>query len=87
MLYCTLCRGQSRLLSHCFAIDFFAGEKRTFLNGKTKSEMTGMPIRVQPYGGYSDAVVVEVSGRGYYTGEASYWMEEGDPRGNGFLIR
>ena len=46
-----------------------------------------MPIRVEPYGCYSDAVVVEVSGHGYYTGEASYWMEEDDPKGKGFLIR
>ena len=63
-----------------------AGEKRTFKNGKTGSVMTGVPIRVEPYGCYSDAVVVEVSGRGYYTGEASFRTEEGDPVANGFLI-
>lgn len=63
-----------------------AGEKRTFMNGKTGSIMTGMPIRVEPYGCYTNAVVVEVSGCGYYTGEASYWMEEGDPKARGFRI-
>ncbi len=48
--------------------------------------MTGMPVRVEKYGCYDNAVVVEVSGRGYYTGEASFKMEEGDPRATGFLI-
>ena len=62
------------------------GEKRTFMNGKTGSTMTAKPVKVQPYGCYSNAVVVEVSGCGYYTGEASYWMEEEDPKAKGFLI-
>ena len=65
----------------------YAGEKRTFVNGKTRSEMTAMPVRVEPYGCYGNAVVVEVSGHGYYTGEASYWMEEDDPMARGFLIK
>ena len=30
--------------------------------------------------------MVEVSGCGYYTGEASFWMEEEDPKARGFLI-
>lgn len=48
--------------------------------------MTTMPVRIEPYGGYEDAVIVEVSGHGYYTGEAKFWMEEGDSQGEGFLI-
>ena len=64
----------------------FPGEKRTFQNGKTGSSMTSVPLRVEPYGCYDNAVVVEVSGRGYYTGEASFWMEEEDPKARGFLI-
>ena len=47
----------------------YAGEKRAFVNGKTGSELTGTPMRVEPYGCYDKAVVVEVCGRGYYTGE------------------
>ena len=63
------------------------GEKKTIINGKTKSEMTTVPLRVEPCGCYDDAVVVEVSGHGYYTGEASFWVEDDDPLAKGFLIR
>ncbi len=49
--------------------------------------MRGTPVRVEPYGGYEDAVVVEVSGRGYYTGEGTYWTEEDDPNAYGFLVQ
>ena len=63
------------------------GERKKFVNGKTGSEMWGTPVRVVPYGGHEDAVVVEVSGRGYYTGEGTYWAEEDDPRAHGFLIK
>lgn len=64
----------------------YVGEKRTFMNGKTGSVMTGKAVRVEPYCGYADAVVVEVGGRGYYTGQASYWAEDDDPNAKGFLI-
>ena len=64
----------------------YAGEKRAFVNGKTDSELTGTPMRVEPYGCYDKAVVVEVCGRGYYTGEGTYWTEEDDPKADGFLI-
>ena len=57
------------------------------MNGKTDSEMWATPVRVEPYGGHEDAVVVEVSGRGYYTGEATFWTEEDDPKACGFLIK
>ena len=46
-----------------------------------------MPLRVEPYGCYDNAVVVAVSGRGYYTGEASFWVDDDDPVAKGFLIR
>jgi trans-L-3-hydroxyproline dehydratase len=67
-------------------LHLFAGEKRTFQNGKTGSIMTSIPVRVAPCGDYDKAVVVEVTGHGYYTGEASFWMEEDDPVAGGFLV-
>ena len=33
-----------------------------------------------------DAVIVEVQGHGYYTGTATYTVENNDPLKNGFLI-
>ena len=57
------------------------------MNGKTGSTMTATPIRVQPFGCHSNAVVVEVCGRGYYTGKAEFTMEDKDPMKNGFLIQ
>ena len=49
--------------------------------------MSGKPLRVVPYGCYDDAVVVEVGGRGHYVGECSFWKEDGDKIGVGFLVR
>ena len=49
--------------------------------------MWSVAVREEPWGGHQDAVVVEVSGHGYYTGEATYWVEEDDPRGHGFLVK
>ena len=49
--------------------------------------MTGKPLKVVHYGRYDDAVVVEVGGRGHYTGESSFWVEQGDKLGAGFLIK
>ena len=47
---------------------------------------TGQPIREEEYGGYK-SVVVDVGGKGYYTGEAKFWLEdEADHNGQGFLI-
>ena len=64
----------------------FIGQTRTFLNAKTSSWMTGKPSKVVPYDHYSDAVAIEVGGRGHYTGECSFWAEQGDKLGAGFLI-
>lgn len=65
---------------------FTTGDKRRYVNGKTGSVMTVMLVRVEPHGGHKDAVIVEVSGHGYYTGEATFWIDEGDLQGKGFLI-
>ena len=56
------------------------------MNGKSGSTMTAKPIRVQPFGSHSNAVVVEVCGRGYYIGKSEFTTEEKDPMKNGFLI-
>ena len=49
--------------------------------------MTGKPHRVVHYGCYDDAVIVEVSGCGYYIGECSFWREKDDELKNGFLVK
>ena len=62
------------------------GQKRVFQNCCTKSQFTGMPLHETICGKFK-GVIVEVSGRGHYTGEASYIKEEGDDLGHGFLLR
>ena len=66
---------------------YTSGQTRTFLNSKTNSQMTGKPLKVVPCGRYGNAVVVGVGGRGHYTGECSFWAEQGDELGTGFLIK
>jgi hypothetical protein len=63
------------------------GQSRTFINSKTNSRMTGKPLRVVTCGCYDDAVVAEVSGSGHYMGECSFWVEESDKLGAGFLVK
>lgn len=46
---------------------------------------TGTPIREEEYGSYK-AVVVEVEGTGYFTGECKFWLEDEDITGQGFLL-
>lgn len=71
---------------YCCRVLLPTGLKKNFVNGKTETVMSAMAVRVEPYCGYSDAVVVEVSGHGYYTGEATFIVEEDDPLTNGFII-
>ena len=71
----------------CMVRIISVGQSRMFINSKTNSRMTGKPLRVVTYGCYDDAVVVEVSGSGHYTGECSFWVEEGDRLGAGFLVK
>lgn len=60
------------------------GQCRKYINAKTGSAFMGTVLREEQYGGHS-AVVVQVSGRGHYLGEAKYWQEEEDKIGRGFL--
>ncbi len=62
------------------------GDTRTFLSGPTGAPMYGKPVKTTRCGKF-DAVVVEVSGRGYYTGSATYTLEQDDPFQTGFLVR
>ena len=57
------------------------------MNGKVGSAMEGKVLEVMTYGGYDKAVVVEVSGHGHYTGQASYWRDRGDALAGGFLVK
>ena len=63
------------------------GEKRWFLQAKVGSRFSGLPLREVPYGPYKDAVVVEVSGKANYTGECSFWSDDGDELSTGFLLK
>lgn len=76
-----------QLVSQLCKIFYTLGQTRTFLNSKTNSQMTGKPLKVVSYGRYGDAVVIEVGGRGHYTGECSFWVEQGDKLGAGFLVK
>ncbi|XP_033104942.1 trans-L-3-hydroxyproline dehydratase-like [Anneissia japonica] len=62
------------------------GQKRLFESGANKTLFTGMAVKQTKCGDF-DAVVVEVAGHGYYTGEASFMLEEEDVVGKGFLLR
>ncbi len=63
------------------------GFSRRFVNGKVGSVMEGKVAEVVTYGDYKDAVVVEVSGRGHYTGKSSFWAEDEDNLTPGFLVK
>jgi len=57
------------------------------VNSKVGSVMEAKVAEVVTYGQYEKAVIVEVSGRGHYTGEASFWFDEDDDLAPGFLVR
>ncbi|XP_063425578.1 trans-L-3-hydroxyproline dehydratase-like [Mytilus trossulus] len=60
------------------------GQTRTF-EGPTSSRFTAKPVKEVTYGDYN-AVIVEVSGNGYYTGTSKFTLEEDDTIGKGFLL-
>lgn len=61
------------------------GQTRTFLS-VTDAPFTAKAVRSEKAGRF-DAVRVEVGGRAYYSGRASFSVEAGDPLGGGFLLR
>ncbi len=52
----------------------------------TGARFTGEVVTTADCGSRA-AVIVRVSGRAHYTGEARYWLEEGDEIGKGFLLK
>jgi len=56
------------------------------IDSVTGARFTGEVLRTDVCGA-REAVVVRVGGQAYYTGEARYWLEEGDEIGKGFLLK
>ncbi|KAM4664957.1 trans-3-hydroxy-L-proline dehydratase [Discoglossus pictus] len=61
-------------------------QTRTFRSGATDSLFTGKAIKETTFGEFK-AVIVEVSGHAYYTGTASFVLEDEDPLKDGFLLK
>ena len=61
------------------------GQKRTFV-GPAGSKFVAKAVR-EVKCGYQDAVVVEVSGKGHYTGSSVFTVEADDEIGKGFLLK
>ena len=61
------------------------GQSKTFI-GPAGSKFKAKPVRQVVYGPY-DAVVVEVSGKGHYTGSCTLTREDDDEIGKGFLLQ
>ncbi|XP_065901033.1 trans-L-3-hydroxyproline dehydratase-like isoform X2 [Dysidea avara] len=61
------------------------GEVRKFVNGKTRSSFNGK-IMKQVKVKDTPAVIVEISGKGYYTGECTFYCEQDDPQPS-FLVK
>ncbi|XP_011409784.2 PREDICTED: trans-L-3-hydroxyproline dehydratase-like [Amphimedon queenslandica] len=61
------------------------GEAKRISNPLTGSVFGGQATREEKFFGVN-AVVTEVKGNGYYTGESKFWLEEGDKIGEGFLL-
>ena len=62
------------------------GQTRRSESGISGTIFTGKPIQTTKCGSL-DAVIVEVSGKANYIGEATYTLEEDDLVGKGFLLR
>jgi proline racemase len=61
------------------------GERRRFAS-VTGAEF-GARVLATTRAGPHPAVVIEVGGEAFYTGEATFWREPQDPLGGGFLLR
>lgn len=60
------------------------GQTRTF-ESITGATFKAKPVKSVKCGDY-DAVIVEVTGNGYYTGTSTFTLEEDDIIGRGFLL-
>nr|XP_009935085.1 PREDICTED: trans-L-3-hydroxyproline dehydratase [Opisthocomus hoazin] len=61
-------------------------QTRTFRSSTTGSLFTGKAVKEAKFGDYN-AVIVEVSGEAFYTGTATFTVEEEDPLKYGFLFK
>ena len=61
------------------------GESRRF-RSITGGEFAGRVLATTRAGPHP-AVIVEVAGEAFFTGEATFWREPADPLGGGFLLR
>ncbi|NXJ82654.1 T3HPD dehydratase, partial [Trogon melanurus] len=61
-------------------------QTRTFRSSTTGSLFTGKAVKATKFGDYN-AVVVEVSGEAFYTGTATFTVEEEDPLKYGFFFK
>ncbi|XP_042655193.1 LOW QUALITY PROTEIN: trans-3-hydroxy-L-proline dehydratase [Tyto alba] len=61
-------------------------QTRTFRSSTTGSLFTGKAVKEAKFGDYN-AVVVEVSGEAFYTGTATFTVEEEDPLKHGFFFK
>jgi trans-L-3-hydroxyproline dehydratase len=61
-------------------------QKRVFESGANGSTYTGQVVGRTTCGDL-DAVVVEVGGRGFYSGRAEFTAEDDDDLKQGFLLR
>ncbi|XP_048804169.1 trans-3-hydroxy-L-proline dehydratase [Lagopus muta] len=61
-------------------------QSRTFRSSTTGSLFTGKAVKATRFGDYN-AVVVEVSGEAFYTGTATFTVEEEDPLKHGFSFK
>lgn len=61
------------------------GQSRRF-KSLTGAVFSAKPVKELKFGPY-DAVIVEVSGRGYYSGISTFTIEPDDEIGKGFLVK
>ncbi|KAM4779840.1 trans-3-hydroxy-L-proline dehydratase isoform 3-T3 [Cyanocitta cristata] len=61
-------------------------QTRTFRSSTTGSLFTGKAVKEAKFGNYN-AVIVEVSGEAFYTGTATFTVEEEDPLKHGFFFK
>lgn len=61
------------------------GQVKSFVQSLVGSEFVGRVLREEACG-HHKGVVVEVSGKGHYTGTASFWQEMDDSLKNGFWL-
>ncbi|NWR75941.1 T3HPD dehydratase, partial [Centropus unirufus] len=86
-----VCSSKTSDLVHAASVVTKAGliqlnQTRTFRSSTTGSLFTGKAVQATKVGDYN-AVIVEVSGEAFYTGTATFTVEEEDPLKYGFFFK